>query len=226
MPAVKHAHCMKKLRILLADGHRIVRAGLKLLINTQPDMAVIGEATEGKEAYAKARSLHPDVAVLELDLPRWNGLRAAEQIKLRGPAVAVLVLTAHEKAPGLAELLDAKASGCVLKRSAPAELFAAIRAVAKGAVHFDPALLDPAPRRAIGTLSATGRPRRRALSRRERRVLGLAAWGYSNKEIAAQLGVSAKTVETYKMRFGVKLGLHGRVDLVRYAVGHGLLSQP
>ena len=73
MPAVKHAHCMKKLRILLADGHRIVRAGLKLLINTQPDMAVIGEATEGKEAYAKARSLHPDVAVLELDLPRWNG---------------------------------------------------------------------------------------------------------------------------------------------------------
>jgi len=226
MPAVKHTHRMKKIRILLADGHRIVRAGLKLLINTQPDMAVIGEATEGKEAYAKARSLHPDVAVLELDLPRWNGLRAAEQIKLRVPVVAVLVLTAHEKAPDLAELLDAKASGCVLKRSAPAELFAAIRAVAKRAVHFDPALLDPAPRRAIGTLSATGRPRRRALSRRERRVLGLAARGYSNKEIAAQLGVSAKTVETYKMRFGVKLGLHGRVDLVRYAVGHGLLSQP
>ena len=164
--------------------------------------------------------------MLELDLPRWNGLRAAEQIKLRVPVVAVLVLTAHEKAPDLAELLDAKASGCVLKRSAPAELFAAIRAVAKGAVHFDPALLDPAPRRAIGTLSSAGRPRRRALSRRERRVLGLAAWGYSNKEIAAQLGVSAKTVETYKMRFGVKLGLHGRVDLVRYAVGHGILSQP
>jgi len=216
---------IQKLRILLADDHKMVRGGLRLLIDSQPDMRVVGEAANGKEALAQALELNPDVVVMDLSMPELNGLQATERLKTARPEIKVVALTAHEDEGYLSLLCRAGASGYVLKRSAGEELIEAIGVVARGGLHFEAALVSKALAR-----QATGAPAGRKavaadLSAREKEVLTRLAWGYSNKEIAAGLGLSVKTVETYKVRVSEKLGLHSRTQMVQYALRQGWLNE-
>ena len=213
-----------KLRILLADDHKIVRDGLRLLIDNQPGMQVVGEAANGAQALSQARTLKPDVVVMDLSMPELNGLQATHQLKAEAPSIKVVALTAHEDAAYLGQLCKAGAAGYVLKRSAGEELLKAIIAVAAGEVYFEPSLAGKALAQQMTGASASGPPDATALSDREKEVLSSLAWGYSNKEIAAQLGLSVKTVETYKVRIGEKLGLHSRTEMVQYALRQGWLT--
>jgi DNA-binding NarL/FixJ family response regulator len=216
---------MATLRILLADDHNVVRAGLKALIDAQPDMAVVGEASDGAEVLALAHSYRPDVVVMDLSMPKLNGVEATQQLRELRPEVAVLVLSVHEDATYLRRVLAVGATGYVLKQSAAESLITAIRQVAAGAVYLDPALGDLL----MHTIGGNGKDRAAgepsALSDREAVVLRLIAQGYSNKEIAARLDLSVKTVETYKARAMEKLGLGSRVEIVRYAATLGWLNQ-
>ncbi len=216
---------MRKLRILLADDHKVVRDGLRLLIDGQPDMRVVGEAANGKEVLVQARELKPDVIVMDLSMPEMNGLQATERLRAEHPGLRVLALTAHEDEGYLSQLCRAGAAGYVLKRSAGDELITAIGTVARGGVYFDASLASKAlARRMKGSPSgpAAGAAE---LSEREREVLTRLAWGYSNKEIAGDLALSVKTVETYKVRVGEKLGLRSRAEMVQYALRQGWLNE-
>lgn len=214
----------QKLRILLADDHKIVRDGLRLLIDGQPDMRVVGEAADGHEALLQARALKPDVVVMDLSMPRVNGLQATALLKAEFPELKVVALTAHEDESYLSQLCSAGAAGFVLKRSAGDELIRAIGAVAKGGLHFEPALASKALARQVAGVAAGRDTQTAALSEREREVLVRIAWGFSNKEIAAELRLSVKTVETYKVRLGEKLGLRSRTEIVQYALRQGWLK--
>jgi DNA-binding NarL/FixJ family response regulator len=214
----------QKLRILLADDHKIVRDGLRLLIDGQPDMRVVGEAADGREALLQARELKPDVVVMDLSMPHLNGLQATALLRAEFPELKVIALTAHEDESYLSQLCKAGAAGFVLKRSAGDELIRAIAAVARGGLHYEPALASKALARQVAGM-ATGRETlTTALSEREREVLVRIAWGFSNKEIAAELQLSVKTVETYKVRIGEKLALRSRTEIVQYALRQGWLN--
>lgn len=212
---------MNRIRVLLADDHAVVRAGLSVLFNSHPDIEVLAAAAGGEEAVRRAAELRPDVAVVDFAMPGLNGAEAAARIREDAPEVRVLVLSAYEDPAFLRQVLQAGARGYVLKRAAADELVQAIRVVAGGGVYLDPALaarlVEPPP-------EAARHPTGEALSDREGDVLRLLAVGYTNKEIAARLKISVKTVETYKTRATEKLGLHSRVDVVRYAVHHGWLA--
>ncbi len=216
---------MKKLRILLADDHKIVRDGLRLLIDSQEDMRVVGEAATGKEAIAKALELKPDLVVMDLSMPELNGLQATERLKLELPTLKIVALTAHEDESYLTQLCKAGAAGYVLKRSAGEDLIEAILTVAHGGFHFEPSLASKALSRQVSSAPGKRETQRPDLSDREEEVLRLLAWGYSNKEIAGELGVSTKTVETYKVRIVEKLGLRSRTEMVQYALRQGWLSE-
>ena len=214
---------MKKLRILLADDHKMVRDGLRLLIDGQPDMRVVGEAANGHEVLQKARELNPDVVVMDLSMPELNGLQATERLKAELPEIKVVAMTANEDESYLRQLCKVGAVGYVLKRSAGDELVKAIGLVAKGGVYFEAALASKAlAKQMTGGKSETGAVE---LSEREKEVLVKLAWGYSNKEIAGQLTLSVKTVETYKVRIGEKLGLRSRTEMVQYALRQGWLNE-
>ena len=215
---------MKTLRILLADDHKVLRDGLSLLIQQQPDLKIVGEAANGKEAVHLALTLRPDVVVMDLSMPEMNGLQATEAIKAQNPRVQVLVLTIHEDASYLRQLCRAKAAGYVLKRSAGEELIRAIRQVAAGENHFDARLAGQVLARRNWGASTNGDLASEDLSGRELEILRGVAWGYSNKEIAAQLDLSVKTVETYKVRVSKKLGLYSRTAMLRYALRQGWLN--
>jgi DNA-binding NarL/FixJ family response regulator len=214
---------MATLRIVLADDHLIVRAGIRALIDQQPDMRVVGEASDGVEALALAQHFQPDVVVMDLSMPRLNGADATQELRKLCPQANVLVLTVHEDTTYLRRVLEAGATGYVLKYAAPESLIAAIRQVAGGTVYLDPALSDTLVNVVIGAKERAG-GEQSALSEREAMVLRLIAQGYSNKEIAGQLDLSVKTVETYKARGMEKLGISSRVDLVRYATTRGWLT--
>lgn len=216
---------MKRIRVLLADDHKVVRDGLRLLIDGQRDMRVVGEAGDGKEALQKARELKPDVVVMDLSMPEMNGLQATERLKAERSQVKVLALTVHEDASYLLQLCKAGAAGYVLKRSAGDDLIRAIRAVAAGGLHFDPALASKALAGRVGDAPGTRGLPSGDLSEREREVLILLAWGYSNKEIAGDLDLSIKTVETYRVRIAEKLSLRSRTEMVQYALRKGWLNE-
>jgi two-component system, NarL family, response regulator NreC len=216
---------MKKVRVLLADDHKVVRDGLRLLINGQRDLRVVGEAADGKEALEKACALKPDVVVMDLSMPRLNGLQATERLRAEQPAVKVVALTLHEDATYLLQLCKAGAAGYVLKRSAGDDLIQAIRAVAGGALYFDPAVANQALRVQAGEPATKAGQPAAELSEREKQVLTLLAWGYSNKEIAGDLNLSIKTVETYRLRVAEKLGLRSRTEIVKYALRQGWLNE-
>ena len=214
---------MKKLRILLADDHKMVREGLRLLIDGQPDMRVVGEAANGREVMQKARELKPDVVVMDLSMPELNGLQATERLKSESPEIKVVAITANEDESYLRQLCKVGAVGYVLKRSAGDELVKAIGTVAGGGVYFEATLASKAlAKQMIGSKSDAGTV---DLSEREKEVLVMLAWGYSNKEIAAKLNLSVKTVETYKVRIGEKLGLRSRTEMVQYALRQGWLNE-
>ena len=216
---------LQKIRVLVADDHKLVRDGLMLLINRQSDMEVVSEAGDGHEAVAKALDLNPDLVLMDLSMPHMNGLRAIEELLLKRPEIKVLVLTTHEDPGYMRQVCGVKASGYILKRSASEELIRAIRAVAAGDLHFDASLAAKALTAQAANASGRGAASGADLSERETEVLRGVAWGFSNKEIADQLGLSIKTVETYRVRVGEKLGLHSRTQIVQYALRQGWLNE-
>jgi DNA-binding NarL/FixJ family response regulator len=220
------AEPMTKLRIFLADDHAVVREGLKALINAHPDMEVVGEAGDGRTACDRAAELRPDVVVMDVSMPDMNGVQATRELHVVAPAIKVVALTVHEDRSFVQQLLAAGASGYVLKRAAAEELVHAIRVVARGEVYLDPVVAASlvqqlARRRRTGVTAGV-----EDLSDREAEVLRLIAQGHSNKEIAARLELSVKTVETYKARSMEKLSLTGRADIVRLALEKGWLQEP
>jgi DNA-binding NarL/FixJ family response regulator len=214
----------EKLRILLADDHKMLRDGLRLLLDAQPDMCVVGEAANGNEALLKARELSPDVVVMDLSMPEMNGLEATQRLKAELPQIHVLALTAHEDESYLAQLCKAGAAGYVLKRSAADELLQAIATITAGGLHFERTLAGKALARQVAAPKAFPSAGPEALSEREREVLVLVAWGFSNKEIASELQLSVKTIETYKVRIAEKLALRSRAEMVQFALRHGWLN--
>jgi DNA-binding NarL/FixJ family response regulator len=218
------------LRILLVDDHALVRCGLAALINAQPGLQVVGEASDGQEACRLAGELVPDIIVMDVSMPGWNGAQATAKIKQYLPQVKVLALTMHEDKSYLRSLLEAGVSGYVLKRSASEDLIGAIHTVAQGGTFLDPHL-SPQIVAAItrdsnggGRLALRGGMGGTALSERETEVLKLIAQGYTNHEVGERLFLSVKTIETYKARGMEKLELDGRAGIVRYALAQGWLN--
>jgi DNA-binding NarL/FixJ family response regulator len=213
---------MSKLRVMLADDHETVREGLRMIVNAQDDMEVVGFAADGREAVARAQDLLPDVLVMDISMPKLNGLKATEKLNEVCPQVKVLTLSRHADDGYIRELLAAGACAYVLKQSAPSELIHAIRAVAAGGKYIDPKLAA----KVMGTYARPA-PRSEAkgsLSERESEVLRLIALGYSNKEIATSLSLSVKTIEVHKANAMRKLNITSRIDLVRYAIFQGWLQ--
>ena len=213
-----------KLRILLADDHETVREGLRMILNAQPDMQVVATAGDGREAVAQCERITPDVVIMDISMPGLNGLAATQQVMEKCPGAKVLTLTRHADSSYLQQLLRAGAAGYVLKQSRPAELLHAIRSVATGGKYLDASMTAPV----IGSYAkaATAVPEPSApLSPRETEVLRLIAWGNTNTEIAARLDLSVKTVEAHKANGMRKLGMRGRIDIVRYALLQGWLHE-
>ena len=216
----------RKLRILLVEDHETVRQGLKLLIDREPDLEVIGEASDGAQAIERGAGSDVDVVVMDISMPGVSGVIATRKLKALRPELPVVSLTRHADQTFLEELLRAGASGYVLKQSSHAELLRAVRAVAAGQQYIDPALMHhlAAPfasreRKRTGRASPT-------LSDRETEVLRFVAQGHSNKEIAARLELSNKTIEVHKANAMRKLGLAGRIELLQYALHVGWLHDP
>lgn len=217
---------MDRIRVFLADDHPIVLAGIRTLLNADPEIELAGEATNGGEALPLIRTLVPDVAVLDVSMPGLNGLELTQRVAAECPGTRVLVLTVHEDAAYVQPLLKAGARGYLLKRSAADDLLRAVRAVAAGGVYLDPsvaghALADPST--PAGGTTGPGEDGE-ALSPREMETLRLIAQGFSNKEIARRIDVSVKSVETYKARAAEKLGLRTRAEIIRYGAAHGWLD--
>lgn len=217
---------MTKTRILLADDHAVLRAGLRLLIEAQADMTCVGEAGDGIELLAQAERLQPDLVLLDLSMPRLGGLAALPEIRRKAPTARVLVLTMHADDEYLRQCLKAGAAGYVLKQAADQELLLAIRAVMRGEVYIHPAMTRALLDDLVGrSRDQAGAPRAEdALSEREAEVIKQVARGHTNQEIADRLGLSVKTVETYRARAMEKLGLANRAALVRYALEKGWLG--
>jgi DNA-binding NarL/FixJ family response regulator len=219
---------MPKIGILVVDDHAILRAGLRMLINAQPDMEVLGEATDGHEALQKAREMNPDVTLMDITMPKIGGLQALEQLRQVCPQTRVLVLTMHDDPAYARSVLAAGGSGYVVKRAADSDLLAAIRAVHRGRIFVDPTLAGSLVQDLLGMKASTGPTDRSTpkslLSQREREVLLLLAQGYTNQQAAKRMLVSVKTVETHRAHITQKLGLHSRAELTRYALESGLLT--
>lgn len=216
---------MGNIRVVLADDHPIVLAGIRALLTADPQLELVGEATNGGEALPLIRSASPDVAVVDVSMPGLNGLELTERVTRECPGTKVLVLTVHEDAAYVQPMLKAGARGYLLKRSAAEDLLRAIHAVAEGGIYLDPSVashaLTDASAAAQGTEPGGDRE---ALSPREMETLRLIAQGFSNKEIARRIDVSVKSVETYKARAAEKLGLRSRAEIIRYAASHGWLD--
>lgn len=216
---------MAKTRVLLADDHAVLRAGLKMLINAEPDMVVVGEAGTGVESLRAARALEPDVVTLDLTMPGGGGLELLGQLRSAFPRVAVLILTMHDDAAYLRTALAQGAMGYLIKTSADDDLLTAIRAVRQGRIYVDPKLREDSASHPsiLGGVRKSGAEE--SLSERERQVLLYLALGHTNREIGERLFISPKTVETYRARIGSKLGLTSRADFVRFGLETGLSRQ-
>ncbi|HEX3244534.1 MAG TPA: response regulator transcription factor [Chloroflexota bacterium] len=214
----------RMIRVLIVDDHAILRSGLRMLLGAQPDLDVVGEASDGADAARLVGELHPDVVLLDLAMPGISGLDALPLIKRDSPSTRALILSQYDDESYLRRALEAGASGYVLKRAADVELLSAIRAVSRGEVYLEPMLtrlvVNDLFRRGDDIPAADRAP---ALSDREREVLQLVALGHTNQQIADRLILSIKTVETYKARVMEKLHVRGRAALVRYAMEQGLI---
>ena len=214
---------MDKIKLLLVDDHAVVRSGLKMLLETQTDCVIVGEAENGAEAVARARDLRPDVIVLDITLPDISGIEVARQVHASLPQVAIVALTIHEDEQYFFEMMAAGASGYVPKRAAPEDLLSAIRAAHRGEVYLHPTLArvlvkDFVTRGGTGKLLADG------LTDRETEVLQHLAEGASNQEIADALSISVNTVARHRENIMHKLNLHSRAELVKYAIRKGLIA--
>lgn len=215
------------IRVLLADDHTIVREGVRLCLEAFGDIAVVAEAEDGQEAVQLSVQLRPDVAVVDLTMPRLNGVEAIRQIKREVPETEVVVLSVHDSEAYVVQALRAGAAGYVLKRNAATELAAAIRAAHEGQAYLHPAVarrvIDDYLSRIHASEDAVSEPHER-LTPREREVLQLAAEGHSTRAIAGLLCLSTKTVEHHRASLMTKLGLHGQTELVKYAIRAGLVE--
>jgi len=214
---------MQRIRILIVDDHVLMRSGLRVLLGSCPDVEVVGEAGDGQEALALVVETSPDIVLLDVSMPGMGGLECVRLIRRDHPGVRVILLTMHEDTRYLQEGVAAGAAGYVMKKSADEVLYQAIRSVYNGQV-FLPACM--AEELWTETMQAKAVQPVKALSEQERRVLALIAHGYSNAEIAAELSISVKTVETYKARIMEKLDVTKRSELVQYAIEQGMLERP
>jgi two-component system response regulator NreC len=215
-----------KIRVMIVDDHAILRAGLRMLVNAQTDMEVVSEAPDGEKAVQQVKETKPDVTLLDLTMPRVGGMKALQGIAQNCRETRVLVLTMHDDPAYLRSALAAGASGYLLKRAVDSELIAAIRAVHRGGVFVDPRLASILVQDVLAKKGTKAAPTQAIsiLSDRELQVLGLVARGYTSAQIAKQISVGVKTVETYRSRFTEKLGLRTRSDVIRFAVQMGLLT--
>lgn len=215
-----------RIRVLLADDHAAVREALAGLVDSQPDMQVIAQAGTGDEAVARARAARPDVAVLDVSMPAMSGLEVTTMLRDLMPSTRILMLTRHGEYHLVQELLRAGASGYVLKQSSSEELLQAIRVVARGGSFLDPLVAGQITHHyATEADPHAQRPPREELSPRELEVLRLLARGYANREIAAELDISVKTVDAHKANGMSKLGMSSRIELVRFAILQGWLRE-
>lgn len=211
------------IRVLIADDHTIVRAGMRLLLGTEPDMQVVGEALNGAEAVALAETAQPNVILMDIAMPGTNGLEATRQIKARWPQIAILVLTMHRTPEYFFEVLKAGASGYVLKAATTSELIEAIRAVARGEVFLYPAVANYLVHDYLHRQTDADSLGQTPLTAREKEILRLLAEGYGNSEIAERLVVSPSTIHSHQSNLLKKLNLGSRHELIRYARKRGLL---
>jgi DNA-binding NarL/FixJ family response regulator len=215
---------MQTIKLLLTDDHPVVRLGLRALLESEPDMRVVGEAGNGADAVRLAQELQPDLVIMDISMPEMDGLEATRRIRACCPQVAVLILTVHAQERYLFPVLKAGASGYVLKSTIDTELVTAIRTVARGEAFLYPSAARMVLEDYLGNLQrGAERDAYEQLSEREREVLKGIALGYTAAEIAQQLALSPKSVETYRSRIMQKLDLHSRPALVRYALARGLL---
>ncbi len=214
------------IRVLIADDHAVLRAGLRLLINAQPDMEVVGEAADGIQTVQVASELHPDVIILDLCMRGQDGVQAIGRLREVDPKARVLVLTMYDDPAYLRSALAAGCAGYVIKRAADVELIGAIRAIVEGRTIVNASLGTEAGGELQKQQAWTSAAGLKSLTPRELEVLRLVAQGYTNHEVADRLSLSVKTVETHRARVMEKLHLETRAELVRYAIDHALLSTP
>jgi DNA-binding NarL/FixJ family response regulator len=209
---------MAKIRVLLADDHTIVRDGIRALLEDEPDMTVVGEAKDGREAVSLACQQKPDVVLMDVVMPLLNGREATHQIKRECPQIQVLVLTMHENEEYVRQMLAAGAAGYVLKDAAARDLIGAIRAVHRGEAVLSPAVTRLVLEDYLRWADLECQPEENCLTSREREVLQLIAEGYTNKEMAEILCISIKTVQSHRSNLMAKLDIHDRGELIKYAI--------
>jgi len=216
---------MKSIRVLLADDHKLIRAGLRMVVDQQPDLSVVGEADDGRQAVELAKSLKPNVVVMDIGMPNLNGIEAARQIGEMDPGAAVVMLSMHSDESYVLRALSAGARAYLLKDSATTDLVQAIHAVVEGKSFFSPAVSKVLLQDYMRKLRRSGaEDSYDLLSPRERGVLQLVAEGKSNKEVASLLNLSVYTVETHRAKIMQKLNLKGVPELILYAVRKGIIS--
>ena len=215
---------MTAIRVLIADDHSVLRAGLRMLLNAQSDIDVVGEAVDGRDVTRKARELKPDVCLLDLSMPGPRSGNVIRGVLEASPKTRVLVLTMHDDAAYLRSALAAGASGYLVKKAADSELMSAVRAVHAGRTFVDLTSSVGGANLSLSKKSPGEGQRPKKLSAQERRVLQLLGEGHSNQQIADRIRVSVKTVETYRTRLSEKLGLKGRAELYRFAAESGILE--
>ena len=213
------------IHILLADDHTILRAGLRMMLNAQPDFEVVGEAQDGRQAIQEAQRLQPDVILMDITMPDMNGIEATRQIKKLLPETKVLILTMHEHDEYVFQALRAGASGYMLKEAADTDLISALRVIQNGQFYLSPTAQSVMVGDYLQRVR-TGEEKDSysSLTEREREILKLVAEGYTNNKIAERLIISPKTVDTHRTHVMDKLNLHSRAELVKYAMRRGLLE--
>ncbi len=211
------------IRILIADDHGVIRAGLRALLEKEPGLQVVGEAADGREALERALELRPDILLLDITMPGLDGVEVTRRLHQAQPGVRVLILTLHEGVSMLREALASGAAGYIVKRAVDTELLGAIQAVARGEIYVHPSMAQ-ALIQDLSPLKQTAKPPAALLTQREHQVLQLIARGQTNRQIAKQLSLSVRTVDTHRANLMNKIGASNRAELVQYAMEHHLLD--